>query len=297
MEEDIFQLIAADYTFKKIFATSPNQQYIIRFLNLIVGKRVGKIKQIEYLSTEHYGIELYQKKVVFDIMCRDEKQNNFIIEMQHTRHSKFVDRSITYLGRAISSNTKKGSRSYDLVPIYVVCLLDFELPEFTEKGVCVQEVFLKNQENEILTDKVGLFYVFLRNFACKQEGVPDELRLWMKLITQSNLMRESDYAQMDNFFKGLLNECRISKLNDMEKEEYRKSVLEYEDVQEAIANTKEWATKEGYEEGYEKGIEKGIEKGRRSLLLTAKNFLAMGIPLQDVLKATGLSEAEVRGER
>ena len=95
-------------------------------------------------------------------------------------------------------------------------------------------------------------------------------------------------------FREFLDVCRITKLNTMEKENYRKSVLEYEDVQRAVAYAKELAFEEGVEKGLEQGLEQGREEGREALIRTAKNLLTMGLSIENVVKATGLSEAQVR---
>lgn len=51
---------------------------------------------------------------------------------------------------------------------------------------------------------------------------------------------------------------------------------------------------DGREEGREEGIEVGREEGREEgILITAKNFLKMGIPIDDVIKATGLPRGEL----
>ena len=73
----------------------------------------------------------------------------------------------------------------------------------------------------------------------------------------------------------------------MEKEEYEKSVLEYEDVQDAM----EYHHRMGKAEGFNDGFEKGREE---ALLQTAKNLLALGIPTADVAKATGLTEEQIQ---
>ena len=44
------------------------------------------------------------------------------------------------------------------------------------------------------------------------------------------------------------------------------------------------------EESYDEGREDGREEG---ILTTAKNFLRMGIPIDDVIKATGLPRGEL----
>ncbi|MCQ2264410.1 MAG: hypothetical protein MJZ70_09005, partial [Bacteroidales bacterium] len=50
----------------------------------------------------------------------------------------------------------------------------------------------------------------------------------------------------------------------------------------------------GLKEGMVKGMEKGREEGRQRLLETARNLLRMGIPLDDVAQATGLSVEELQ---
>ncbi|MGI4851460.1 MAG: hypothetical protein ACRYGR_05915, partial [Janthinobacterium lividum] len=56
------------------------------------------------------------------------------------------------------------------------------------------------------------------------------------------------------------------------------------------ANTIKKYEADGFEKGMTKGIEKGIEKGKAETAHTiALNFLNLGIPIEKVSKATGLS--------
>jgi len=42
------------------------------------------------------------------------------------------------------------------------------------------------------------------------------------------------------------------------------------------------------------GIEKGIEKGRKEgIINTAKNLITMNIPIENIAKATGLTQEEI----
>ena len=109
------------------------------------------------------------------------------------------------------------------------------------------------------------------------------MRNWLDLLKNMPKMDDSDYERQKPLFRELLDVCRISKLNTMEKENYRKSVLEYEDVQRAVAYAKELA------------FEDGIKKGREEALVnTAKKLLTMGLSIEDIVKATGLNEDQVR---
>ena len=48
--------------------------------------------------------------------------------------------------------------------------------------------------------------------------------------------------------------------------------------------------KEGLKEGMEKGIAEGEKKGRYDI---ARNLLAMGLPIDSIMQATGLSRDEI----
>ncbi len=52
----------------------------------------------------------------------------------------------------------------------------------------------------------------------------------------------------------------------------------------------EYAIEKGQKEGVEKGIKEGIEKGIKE---TAKNMLKLGLEIDIISKATGLSKEEI----
>jgi len=61
----------------------------------------------------------------------------------------------------------------------------------------------------------------------------------------------------------------------------------------------EWNTEDAkevwYEEGLEDGLEKGWEEARKEKLLTASNFKKLGVSVQIIAQATGLSVGEIEG--
>ena len=120
--------------------------------------------------------------------------------------------------------------------------------------------------------------------------LPGAREKWCYAIKNMWRMSDSDIPVADTTFRELYDECKLSKLSDMEKEEYEKSILEYEDVQDAM----EYHHRMGKVEGFNDGFEKGKEEGMKALLQVAKNFLAMGISPADVAKATGIPEEQIR---
>ena len=92
----------------------------------------------------------------------------------------------------------------------------------------------------------------------------------------------------------------------MEKEDYRKSVLDYEDVQDAVSYAQERGMAEGVElgrmEGLREGRQEGIREGRQEGLREGKQEERMEIArtmldckfdISTIAKLTGLSEEEI----
>ena len=115
-------------------------------------------------------------------------------------------------------------------------------------------------------------------------------------------MTETEIPKEDKPFRELYEECKLSKLSDMEKEEYAKSILEYDDVKDAIEYNRRQAREEGREQGREEGREEGRKEGRvegmqqgdaNARLQLAKNMLTEGISPAMVARISGLTEEEV----
>ena len=72
----------------------------------------------------------------------------------------------------------------------------------------------------------------------------------------------------------------------MEKEQYTKSVLDLDDVQEALESVREISLREGIDQGIEQGR---AEKEKQIVL----NLMANGFDTPTIIRITGLTEEEV----
>ena len=120
--------------------------------------------------------------------------------------------------------------------------------------------------------------------------LPGAREKWCYAIKNMWRMSESDIPAADTAFRELYDECKLSKLSDMEKEEYEKSILEYDDVKDAIEYNRRLAYDEGREQGREEGREEGENVTRRLLV---RNMLAEGIAPAMIARISGLTEEEV----
>ena len=113
----------------------------------------------------------------------------------------------------------------------------------------------------------------------KMVNFPNVQHKWAYLLKNMRKMAPEDEAkETDPIFKKLYEASRLSNLNIEEMGKYRKSVLEYEDVQNAI----EYASK--------RSEARGEAKARRTMVA---EMLCNGIEIPLICKISGLSEKEV----
>lgn len=306
----------ADFGFKRIFGIESNKDLLMAFLNKTLSEDTGIITDLTYLQQEQIGNSQFEKDVIFDIYCTNQNGDHFIIEMQRSKQHFFTNRIISYVSRAISRSLRKGDFHYKIPTVYSVNLLDFQPDMFPEKDKFFWRVMLKDDGNRIFSKKILLFFFKLSNFAAqpneKRTSFENDMVKWLYYLKNIQNMDEQDLEnEKDPIFRKLLEQCKYSNLDNMEQEEYKKSLLEYEGIKDAIACAREDAAKEnfeqgleqglrrgreeGREEGLQKGLAEGIEKGRQEMLIQmARKMLHFGVPIADIIRETGLDEKAIK---
>ena len=89
-----------------------------------------------------------------------------------------------------------------------------------------------------------------------------------------------------NFLNELFRLAEVKRLTKEEMEEYKKSVLEYQDVRDAV----DYAREEGFEEGIEKGREEGREEEKVTII---QKCIQMNLPIENIVFLTGFSREQI----
>ena len=134
------------------------------------------------------------------------------------------------------------------------------------------------KQNSALAEKWA--YVF--NNLAELKAVPDELN--------------------EKYFRKLFETAKIVNFTAVEQVSYVKDQqmkYDYENVMAyAVEQAAEKAHNSGFFEGEAKGKAEGLAEGEaKGKLETAKNLQAMGLPIEQIVRATGLSSAEVSALR
>jgi len=112
-----------DFGFKKLFGTEPNKELVIDFLNQLLPEK-HKIEDLVYSNNENIGLTQIDRKAIFDLHCRSNNGDRFIVEIQKAKQNFFKDRSVYYSTFPIQEQAKKGEWNYQLSAVYTVDILD-----------------------------------------------------------------------------------------------------------------------------------------------------------------------------
>ncbi|GHT13646.1 hypothetical protein FACS189426_18830 [Bacteroidia bacterium] len=276
-----------DFGFKKLFATESNKELLIDFLNEII-KEEGCITDIVYQPTLQLGETQKDRKAVFDIYCKNEKGEFFIVEMQKAKQTHFVDRSLFYATFPIQKQAPRGPWKFELKAVYMVAILDF--PLFKDPGdedYYIERIYLARERTKArYSKKMNFIFVELPKFKKPIEELKTNADRWLFCLKNLARLNSRPLEVQGKIFERLFKLAEIKKLTNTEMEQYQKSVSDYADVRDCM----DCAREEGREEGFEKGIEKGIEKGKFEI---AKNLLELHIPINDIVKATGFTPEQI----
>ena len=273
-----------DFGFKRLFMEGLCAK--VRLLDLLktfFPDPLRNANRIVIESSELLGDIEQEKRIVLDILATIDDKTEVLIEMQRAQMEHFAERSIFYVYRLVSKSLNRGDE-YDLPQVLALFITEKPLPVFEELDGFFHTVQFLSLDGKIFSEKIMLGYLDLSKFAAPNPGqlkdmqFADRQEKWGYTLANIARIELQDLSQEDDVFRSVFEDSMHQKLTKMEKEEYKKSVLEYEDVQKAV----QYAEKQGREEGRE-------ERTRQ----LARNMLAKGLAPHLVAEISGLTEGEV----
>ena len=286
--EERYISLLTDFGFKRIFGTNPNKDLLIDFLNsLFDGEQV--VKNVTFLNSEHVGDVRTDRKAIFDVYCENEKGEKFIVEMQNASQKYFKDRSLYYATFPIREQAQKGEVwNYELKHVYVVALLNYDMTDsaFAQDTINHDIGLLDKQTHKVFNDKLTFRYVEIANFNKSIEELKTNYDKWIYVLQNlSRLDRQPRYLQTEVFSR-LFNQAEIARFSKTELREYEDSLKAYRDMRNSLDNAEE--------KGIAKGLAKGRAEGKKDKAVEiAKKLLEMDMPINAIMKATGLSQEEI----
>lgn len=278
-----------DFAFKKLFGTEMNKDLLISFLNaLLQGREV--VLDINYLNTEHLGTQEYDRRAVFDVYCKNDKGEVFLVEMQKGEQQFFKDCSIYYSTFAIREQAPRGEWNYELKGVYTIGILNFCFDKEREGNYYHEVKLMDTATKEVFYDKLVFIYLEMPKFTKQENELESLFDKWLYVIRNLAALMERPRVLQEKVFAHLFEAAEIAKFSRVERYEYEESLKAYRDWFSVMAT----AELRGEERGKEKGLKEGLEKGRiEERLRNARGLKARGVDADIIAQVTGLSVDDI----
>ena len=185
----------ADLTFKKIFGE--HKHLVISLLNALLPLQDDEqVESIEYWPSEKIPDRTEAEKYsIVDVCCKDNKQREFIVEMQMTWTESFKKRVLLNASKAYVAQTKKGMIYASLQPVYALNFVNAEFMKDVEDYYHYYHLV-----HDRYTDKVidGLHLVFVELPKFKPQTIAEKKMqvLWLRFLTEINESTQEAPAEL-----------------------------------------------------------------------------------------------------
>lgn len=267
-----------DFGFKKLFGSEINKDLLISFLNALLHEE-QTVVDVTYLRNERIGSGELDRKAIFDVYCKNDRGERFIVEMQKAKQKYFKDRSVYYASFPIQEQGR-GGWDFELKAVYTIGILDFVFDEDKDDANYYQhEVKLMDvTKKEVFYDKLTFIYLEMPKFKKNEDELETLFDKWMYLLKNITDLTDRPEALQERVFERAFRVAEIAKFDPDELMEYEESLKVYRDLKNVIDTA--------VEEAREEGIQEGIRNVARSLRNT-------GMEWEQIAAATRLSLSEL----
>ena len=279
----------ADLTFKKVFGEHKN--LVISLLNAMLPLGDDEhVDSIEYWPAEKVPDRTQaEKDSIVDVCCKDNKNREFIVEMQMTWTESFKKRVLFNASKAYVAQSKKGDDYVLLQPVYA---LNFVNAEFLKDVDDYYHYY--HLVHDKLTDKVidGLHLIFVELPKFKPQTISEKKMqvLWLRFLTEINdETREAPDELLENDeVSEALEIVERAAFDDGEMRAYDKfwdAIARQKTIEGDIRREADKAVAEAKAEATE---------ARKRLMQTARNLKAMNImSVEQIAEVTGLPKETI----
>lgn len=270
-----------DFAFQRLFGNEQNKDLLIDFLNALPLNQ-GNIKNVAFLTADSSIID---NKTIIGVVCENEKNDKFIVQLQKPKQNFFKERSVYYNTLPITAQTNlEKNWDFDLKAVYSIVLLDFAF----NNGKYLQEIKLIDSETQqVFYDKLSMIYLQIPKFNKSIEQLNDRLDKWLYVFKNFAILDNIPEVLKDAVFNKFFDNADSKKLTSDELTQYENSLKYYRDLKSTL-NT---AKAEGREEGMNTGIELGKQEEK---LRIAKQLLKMGADIDMISEITDLKHSEIQ---
>ena len=309
MEEELQITLTNDYAFKRLLGSEENKPLLQDFLECILDLTPQQVIGLEFMDKELTKEEFSDKTGILDVKLKLIDGTIIDIEIQASWNASFVKRTLFYWAKMYTADFKAGE-SYDKLHrcIAINIIADgFKLNDAIHSEYLLQE----KTAHTILTDVLEVHFLDLQAAKrAKSEGNTKENRSqlinWLRFIGATDKKERAMIATTSPVLQMLNEKIDILTLSPTERKLYESRMKLKSDIttisetqfSAGVERGKSLGLAEGKSLGLAEGKSLGLAEGevrgsRQKALETARNLLVIGLSVENIAKATGLTVQEV----
>ena len=285
MEDELQITLTNDYAFKRLLGSEENKPLLQDLLECILDLTPQQVLELEFMDKELTKEEFSDKTGILDVKLKLTDGTMIDIEIQASWNASFVKRTLFYWAKMYTADFKAGE-SYDKLHrcIAINIIADgFRLNDAIHSEYLLQE----KTAHTVLTDVLEVHFLDLQAAKKAKEkgkaaGKRSQLINWLRFIGATDRKERAMIATMSPVLQMLNEKIDVLTLSPTERKLYESRMKLKSDIT-TISETQ-----------FSAGVERGLAEGsRQKAFETARNLLVIGLSIENIAKATGLTVQEV----
>jgi len=286
IEAKIMKLVS-DSIFKSVMSNINCRKALCLFISEVCNINYKDlIDNIFVTNSEHMIIKINEKRKRSDLIV-ESGNYVFILEMNSGKYydGLFI-KNYCYANEVNLRSIEIGMDYSKSKEIYLINIDEFD--SFKCNSLVV-DFPRYNKENNVL-ERINIHdkHVILENVdKDKYNKYSDTFIRLIKIMTCDEKSKLLELSKGDDILENV-----TKKIIDLQEEVNTIGLYDYEERQQMILNTvKSSALNEGHQQGHKQGLSEGSKKTQNSI---AKNLLKLGMRIEEISKATGLSINQIK---
>jgi predicted transposase/invertase (TIGR01784 family) len=248
-----------DFGFKLLFGREESKEVLKGFLSDVLDLP-NRIADLQYIPPEQLPESPIKRIGIYDVYCVDTAGNRFIVEMQRSWLRYFKERVLFYATFPIIQQIEKGENyDFSLLPVYCVCILDYELDD---EPYSVRRIQLA----DVATGRVfydGLTFVFLElpKFTLSLDEIQTPTDRWLYMLKHMPQLETIPPPLNQEPFPQAFRMAELAALGEEGRKVYRREIRLISDEKAILESHVYLGRQEGRREGRAEGRREGVIAG------------------------------------
>ena len=298
--EDDNKYIRFDWAAKRMLRDKANFGVFEGLITVLLNEPVHIVEILESESNQDYIDDKYNR---VDIKARNSKDEIILVEIQQTRELYYLERVLYGVAKTITEHISLGEKYDKVKKVYSISILYFDLGQGADYlyhgqtslvGVHTKDTLRINaRDRGILSIKTPEeifpeYFIIRVNEFNKIAKTP--LEEWMDYLKSRHIKENTTAPGLQEARKKL----QYLKMDKAERKAYDRHIDNIMVQNDVLDTAKMEGRAEGRAAGRAEGRDEGRAEGRaEERKSVARNLKAMGLDLQAIEQATGLSQKEI----